>query len=52
MPLRHPHVDLRDTIAMKLVAVIDPLGHFPTTQLRAQMCEIVDDLAEYIKGKP
>lgn len=48
--LRHPHVNLRDTIAMKLIAVLDPFGQRLTSQLREQIGEIVDDLVEYIRN--
>lgn len=47
--LRHPHVSLRDTIAIKLL-VLSGTVHGDATPEEIRLArEIVDDLAEYIR---
>jgi hypothetical protein len=47
--LRHPHVSLRDTIAMKLTTLANPMVHPSPGHVEFDIArEIVDDLLEYI----
>jgi len=48
--LRHPDINLRDTIALKLLVMV---GGSSQAAGQLQLArEFVDDLAEYIKGLP
>jgi hypothetical protein len=47
--LRHPHVSLRDTIAMKLTTLANPMVHPSPGHVEFDIAqEIVDDIVEHV----